>query len=160
MGICVNQVTQALYLPRAYRYAARFPQIKALIWFPYHDAGPADPPPDNGGVYSGLVTTTGAFKLSWYAFAGGNKLTLAASKPLHHSVRLSGRLSSASMGGLKGKSVVLYRRTAGGAWRAAKNLTTGTNGSYHALVNVSGTVFFRVAWLGGPHSATLSVKGA
>ena len=147
MGIYVNQVTQAKYLPRAYRYAARFSQIKALVWFPYHDAGPANPPANNGGVYSGLLTTTGAFKRAWYTFSGGNKLTLAA-KSLGASVRLSGRLTSASMGGLYGKELVLYRKTAGHAWRVARNLTTGTNGSYHVTIKKSGAASFRVAWLG------------
>ena len=77
-GISVNQITQARYLQRAYTYAARFPQVKALVWYPYKDSGRANPPANNSGVYSGLVTTTGAFKRAWYAFAGGNKLTLKA----------------------------------------------------------------------------------
>jgi hypothetical protein len=64
------------------------------------------------------------------------------------------------MGGLRAKALVLYRRTAGGAWRAVKKVTTGTNGSYHATVKVSGTVRFKVAWLGVVRSATLSVKEA
>lgn len=157
MGIYVSQVTQAKYLPRAYEYAARFPQIKALIWFPYHDAGPAHPPADNGGVYSGLLTTTGAFKLAWYTFSGGNKLTLAT-KSLGASVRLSGQLTSKSMGGLRGKSLVVYRRRPGHAWQVARNLTTGANGSYHVTVKVSGTTFFKVAWLGVVHSPALSAK--
>ena len=157
MGIYVNQVTQAKYLPRAYKYAARFPQIKALIWFPYHDAGPANPPADNGGVYSGLLTTTGAYKLAWFAFAGGNKLTLAT-KRLGASVRLSGKLTSASLGGLSGKSLVLYRKTAGHAWRVARNLTTGASGSYHVTVKASGATFFKVAWLGVVRSPALSAK--
>ena len=50
MGIYVNQVTQALFLPRAYNFVARYPQIKALIWYPYQDMGPANPPPNNGGA--------------------------------------------------------------------------------------------------------------
>ena len=89
-GVYVNQVTQAEYLPRAYKFVARYPQIKALIWYPYQDSGPADPPPDNGGVYSGLVTTTGAFKPSWYAFSGGNKLTIKATALSGASRRLAG----------------------------------------------------------------------
>ena len=157
MGIYVSQVTQAQYLPRAYAYAARFPQIKALIWFPYHDAGPADPPPDNGGVYSGLLTTKGAFKLAWFTFAGGNKITLGA-KSAGASTRLSGKLTSASLGGLSGKSLVLYRKTAGHAWRVVKRLTTGAGGAYHATFKVAGKTSFRVAWLGVVRSPVLSAK--
>ncbi len=157
MGIYVSQVTQAEYLPRAYKYAARFPQIKALIWLPYQDSGPANPPPNNSGTYSGLVTTTGAFKLAWYTFSGGNKLTLVT-KSLGASVRLSGQLTSQSMGGLRGKSLVVYRRTPGHAWRVARNLTTGANGSYHVTVKAPGANFFKVAWLGVVRSPALSVK--
>jgi hypothetical protein len=157
MGIYVSQATQAKYLPRAYKYAARFPQIKALIWFPYHDAGPANPPANNGGVYSGLLTTTGAFKLAWYTFSGGNKLTLVT-KSLGASARISGQLTSKSMGGLRGKSLVLYQRTPGHAWHVARNLTTGANGSYHVTVKVSGTTFFKVAWIGVVRSPVLSAK--
>ncbi len=158
-GICVSQATQAQYLPRAYRYAARFPQVKALIWYPYQDSGLANPPANNSGNYSGLVTTSGAFKRSWFTFAGGNKLTLKApTKPLSASVRLSGKLTSASLGGLSGKALVLYRKTAGHPWRAVRNVTTGANGGYHVTIRVSGKATFRVAWLGVVRSATLAVK--
>jgi hypothetical protein len=159
-GVCVNQITQAQYLPRAYKYAARFPQVKALIWYPYQDSGIANPPADNSGVYSGLVTTSGALKRSWFAFAGGNKLTLAAPTAalLGASMRLSGRLTSDSLRGLRGKPLVLYRRSAGGAWRAVKNITTATDGSYHASIKMSGAASFRVAWLGVVRSSTLSVQ--
>jgi len=157
-GIYVNQITQAQYLTRAYRYAARFPQVKALIWFPYHDS--QNTKNMAYGNYSGLVTASGAYKRSWYAFSGGNKLTLEAAAPFGASVRLSGRLTSASMGGLRGKALMLYRRTTGQAWHAVRNLKTAANGSYHASVKVSGRVRFRVKWLGVVGSATLSVKGA
>jgi hypothetical protein len=157
-GFYVSRATQAAYLTRAYKYAARFPQVKALIWFPYHDSGTDHPSLDIYGTYSGLVTGKGAFKPSWYAFSGGNKLTLEAPATLGASVRLSGQLTSKSMGGLRGKSLVLYRRTAGHAWRVARNLTTGTNGAYHVTVKASGTTFFKVAWLGVVHSPALSAK--
>ena len=156
-GIYVNQTTQAAYLTRAYRYAARFPQVKALIWFPYHDLGGVPTPVGVTGVYSGLVTVPGAFKRSWYAFSGGNTLTLTAAAR-GASLRLSGRLTSTSMGGLRGRALVLYRRTAGHAWQVARNLATGTNGSYHVTVKMSDAASYRVAWLGVVHSPTLSTK--
>ena len=158
MGVYVDQVTQAKYLTRAYKFVARYPQIKALVWFPYHDSGPADPPPDNGGVYSGLVTTTGAFKLSWFAFSGGNKLTIKATALSGASKRLAGALTSAAMGGLKGKTLVLYRKTAGHPWRFMRNLTTGARGAYHTAVKVSGRTYFKVAWLGVVSSKALPVS--
>jgi hypothetical protein len=156
-GIHVNQVTQALYLPRAYKYAARFPQIKALIWYPYKDMGAAHPVADNEGVYSGLVTTTGVFKLSWYAFAGGNRLTFQA-KLSGASLRLSGILSSTSLGGLSGKRLVLYGKTSGRAWRVVKSVATGTSGFYHVTVKLPRTTSYKVAWPGVVHSSIISVK--
>ncbi len=127
---------------------ARYPQIKALVWFPYHDSGPADPPPDNGGVYSGLVTTTGAFKLSWFAFSGGNKLTIKATALSGASKRLAGAAHVGRHGRAQGKTLVLYRKTAGHPWRFMRNLTTGARGAYHTAVKVSGRTYFKVAWLG------------
>jgi predicted small integral membrane protein len=156
-GFCVSQATQAAYLTRAYKYAARFPQVKALIWFPYHDSGTDHPSRGIYGTYSGLVTGKGAFKPSWYAFSGGNRLTLEAAT-LSGSARLSGQLTSKTMGGLRGKALVLYRRTAGHAWHVARNLTTGAGGSYKVTVTRSGAAFFKVAWLGVVRSPTLSVK--
>ena len=73
-------------------------------------------------------------------------------------MRLSGRLTSATMGALKAKALVIYRRQAGGAWRVMRNVTTATNGSYHATVELPGTASFKVAWLGVVQSAALSVK--
>ena len=107
-------------------------------------------------MHSGLVTTTGAFKRAWFAFAGGNKLTLKATSLSGASVRLSGLLTSASLGGLPGKTLVLYRKTAGHPWRVVKNLTTRAGGAYHVTVKVSQTTSFKVAWLGVMHSRALS----
>ena len=159
MGIYVNQVTQARFLPRAYAYAARFPQIKALIWFPYHDAGPADPPPDNGGVYSGLVTTTGAFKLSWYRL-------------------LRRQQADAQVGGARRQDVPPVGRThLGRPGRALRqgprplpqdgwSLVAGREEAHHQVrrrlpcdfQGAVGKTYFKVAWLGVTRSSTLTVR--
>jgi hypothetical protein len=157
MGIYVNQPTQALFLQRAYRYVARFPQIKALVWFPYHDVGAVDPPPNNGGVYSGLVTSTGAYKLSWFAFSGHNKLTLTVARKAAGSFRLAGKLST-SLGGLSGKSLTVSRRLPGGKWRVVKTLKTDGGGAYHLWVKAAGRAWFRVAWTTVVHSTTVEVN--
>jgi hypothetical protein len=64
----VSERLQALYLSRAYSVAARYPQVKVLIWFLIEDARPAGRPPDRG-VYTGLRRLDGSRKPSWYAFA-------------------------------------------------------------------------------------------
>ena len=157
-GFSVSQSKQASFVTRAYAYAARFPQVKALLWYPYRDSGNDHPSKGIYGTYSGLVTGNGVFKPSWYVFSGGNNLTLGAAATTGASVHLSGVLTSAAMGGLRGKALVLYRRTAGHAWRVARNLTTGANGAYHVTVKTSGTTFFKVAWLGVVGSPALAVK--
>ncbi|HXY42146.1 MAG TPA: cellulase family glycosylhydrolase [Vicinamibacteria bacterium] len=157
-GTYVSQVTQAQYLPRAYRFAARYPQIKALVWFPYKDCGPLNPPADNGGCYSGLVQTNGVFKLSWYVFSGGNTLTLKATRLSGGSVRLAGKLDSASLGGLRGKTIVLYRHTSGHPWTVLKRLTTGSGGVYHMTLKLSRTTYFKAAWVGVTHSGTIAAR--
>ena len=62
------------------------------------------------------------------------------------------------MGGLRGKTLVLYRRTAGHGWRVVKKVTTRAGGVFHTSVKVSRTTWFKVAWVGVVHSAVLSVK--
>jgi len=158
MGIYVSQVTQAQFLPRAYRYVARFPQIKALIWYPYQDVGPLNPPPNNGGVYSGLVASNGVLKLSWFAFAGGNKITLRAARMSRGSFRVAGGLTT-SLGALAGKTLVIYRRVPGGHWIFVRNVTTLKNGSYHALVTAHRTLYFKVLWRGVVASRSIAVRG-
>jgi hypothetical protein len=152
-GVHVSQITQAVYLTRAYRYAERFPQIKALVWFPYRDW------PDRvQGTWSGLVTAAGVRKRSWYSFAGGNSLTLQAS-PRDDRVRLSGLLASETLGALPDKSLVVYMKRTAEPWHAVKVVKTSAAGSYVTFVKVSGAVSFRVAWRGVVGSETVSVGG-
>jgi len=152
-GIYVNQPTQASYLTRAYRYCARFPQVKALIWFPYHDSRNKV-----WGTYSGLVTDGGSYKRSWYAFARGNSLTLNARRS-DDVVRLSGRLSSLAMGGLAGKKLVVYGRLPGRSWWAVQTITTRTGGAYRLSLTVPERASYRVAWSGVVRSRVLTVAG-
>lgn len=152
-GVHVSQITQASFLTRAYRYARRFPQIKALVWFPYRDW-----PHKVRGTWSGLVTASGVRKRSWYAFAGGNSLTLAASRR-GARVRLSGLLASESVGALPDKPLVVSMRRAGHPWHVVKLLTTSAAGSYRTFPKVSGKVSFRVTWRGVVHSRTVLVRG-
>jgi len=150
-GIWVSEPTQASYLIRAYRFAARFPQIKALVWFPYHDSSGAN---ELFGAYSGLVTMAGAYKPSWFAFSGDNTLALTAAHKGGGSFRLAGKLTT-SLGGLAGKSLTVSRRLPGGKWRVVKTVKTGTGGAYHLWVKVTGRAWFRLAWPGVVHSNTV-----
>jgi hypothetical protein len=66
-GFQVSNITQARYLRRAYAYAARYRQVKLLLWFLDYDVRPASGPA-NLGVYSGLREAGGARKPAWYQF--------------------------------------------------------------------------------------------
>ncbi len=158
-GIFVDQARQAAFLRRAFRYAARFPQVKALIWYPYRDTGRNKPAADVWGVYSGLVTTTGSFKRAWFAFSGGTTITLTAptAKPLGAGALLSGRLSSPALGGLGGKTLSVYRRVPGHGWALLQSVRSGTGGVYRATVRVTGTASYRVAWDGVASSPVVKV---
>ena len=149
-GICVDQATQASFLRRAYAYAARFPQIKALIWFPYHDSRN-----QVYGTYSGLVTDSGAFKRSWYTFARGNKLTMVATRSAG-LVRLGGHLTSETMGRLAGKRVVVCRYV-DGSWRVAASDKTDADGAYHVKIAVPSAGYYRAEWQGVVNSTWLRV---
>ena len=64
----VGDAVQARYLKRAYRYAARYRQVKVLFWYLLYDYRPSSGPA-NAGTYSGLRKAGGARKPAWYAFA-------------------------------------------------------------------------------------------
>jgi hypothetical protein len=151
----VSQVTQADYLRRAYRYAARYSRVKALFWYLRRDASPSGKADDPNGVYTGLRTMSDSRKRSWFVFAGGMKLTLAARSPIASGAytRLTGTLTCSrlatetSTGGLSGKSLDVQRR-AGGAWKKVKDLKTRSGGRYTAWVRLYRDTRLRVVWRG------------
>ena len=158
-GMAVTRVEQATYLRKAYAYAARYPQVKNLFWFLVKDAHTAGNPATQG-VYTGLRETDGTRKLSWYAFARGNRLTIAAPAYArrYSSVRVCGTLSSAALGGLPAKTLVLQARTAGGAWRSIKTARTGAGGAYRFWVSAGSSRAYRVVWRGVTTSAQRFVR--
>ena len=66
-GLFVDEAVQARYLTAAYRYAARYPQVKLLVWFLVRDVKPGSGAA-NLGVYTGLRRPDGSRKPAWYAF--------------------------------------------------------------------------------------------
>ena len=65
----VSEGLQARYLRRAYAVAARYPQVKLLMWYLVVDQAPPAGQPADEGVYTGLRRADGARKPSWYAYA-------------------------------------------------------------------------------------------
>jgi hypothetical protein len=156
----VTKVEQATYLKKAYAYAGRYSQVKNLFWFLVKDAHSVGNPPD-WGVYTGLRETDATRKLSWFAFAGGNRLTIEAPRSARYGavVHVTGKLSNAALGTLANRTLVLEsRRPSGGAWRTLKTTRTGSGGNYRFWVKAAGSRVYRVAWRGVRNSATRTVK--
>ena len=160
MGITVDQTRQAEYLRRAYAYVARYRQVKLLCWFLVWDAAPLDGKPHEYGFYTGLRNVNGDRKLSWFAFAGGNRITIDAPSRarLGRVIRIGGKLTNSSVGALSGRRLVLQsRRLGGGSWRTLGDATTGRYGTYHIDVKPAGSRVYRVVWRGVKTSATRTV---
>ena len=149
-GPPVSETKQAIYLRRAFAMAARHPQIKLLLWYLDRDCSPTGTSRDADGTYTGLRRLSGAAKPAWYAFAGGDHLTLSAPTTVRQSAvaRLSGRLTCASVGGVKGKQLRLLRSRNGGPWITAGGVTTGADGVFSLQVRVRATQRYRLLWPG------------
>lgn len=149
-GFAVTQVQQASFLRRAYAFVARFSQVKVLIWYLVRDApGPATAP--DRGVYTGLRTADGARKLSWFAFAGGNRLTVRAPSRVQRGslARLRGTLTNRVVGPLAGRRLRLQARpVSGGSWRTIAATRTASGGAYRFVIRPSRTRAYRVVWPG------------
>ena len=163
-GQHVNQVTQALYLRRAYAYAARYPQVKLLMWFLVKDFSPQRSPYD--GFYTGLRTADGTPKRAWYVFARGNHLTLSAPASIKSGATLTliGKVSCESVGGVAGTPLVVERRKAGSwstvktVYSGAEDVYTGPAGHYTVGLRPKASAYYRVTWRGVVTSPTRYVK--
>ena len=156
-GQHVDQITQASYLKRAYAYAARYPQVKLLMWFLLNDYSPKGSP--NSGFYTGLNTAGGAHKRAWYAFARGNYLALSAPASIKRgsALTLTGKLSCSSVGALAGKPLVVQRHSPGHSWSTVKTVYSGVAGLYSVRLWPKASAYYRVTWLGVATSQTRHV---
>lgn len=154
-GQQVSRARQAAYLQRAYRYAARYRRVKALFWYLRRDHVPSGRPDDSTGVYTGLRALSGSRKRSWFAFAGGMKLTLNATAPVASGActKLTGALTCSRLatagdpGGLRAKRLEVQRRV-DGVWRTVKSVKTRTGGRYTAWLRLGNSARLRVRWQG------------
>jgi len=161
-GWHVNQVTQANYLRRAYAYAARYKQVKMLMWYLMNDFSP--PGAAYQGWYTGLRTADGTAKAAWYVFAGGDHLSLntsAAAVKRAAKLTLSGQVSCTPMGGgLAAKPLVVQSRRPGHPWTTIRTVVSQAAGAYtgpglySVQVSPKASAYYRVAWLGVVTSRT------
>ena len=154
---------QARYLRQAYAYtASHYKQVKALFWFLVDDMPAAKGASSSTGVYMGVRTAAGARKPSWYAFAGGNRLTLvmpAKAKP-GSPVPVSGVLTCTQRSAAPAQALSLQARSSsGGAWKTVASVKANpATGAYSRTVTQSRTKVYRVVWGGVCESPTRKVS--
>ena len=147
--VTVSEADQARYMRQAYALVARKSQIKVLLWFLVADWAPNPEKPESG-IYSGLVGTDGLRKPGWYAFAGGNRLTLTgpASAAAGVSFDLSGSLTT-RVGALADVTLTLQSRSPSGTtWSKVATTTTAADGSFAVTARQSKSRVYRVIWNG------------
>ncbi len=150
-GVWVSTARQASYLTAAFRVAARYEGVEALVWFPLRDSSATRTYDDPWGNYSGLVTLRGQPKRGYYAFAGGNRLTLADPGRVQRgggTMVLRGSLTSVRMGPLGGKTLAVLARLPGRRWVAVGKTTTRSDGSYVVRFRPYRGATWKVRWTG------------
>ena len=162
-GVTVSKADQARYLREGYAFTrANYPQVKALLWFLVDDWNPSGKPGDDQGVYMGVRTADGKRKPSWYAFAGGNTVTLSAPETAGagESFAISGVLEvdrDPSVAG--GQTLTIqWRKPSVGSWNKVASVTTQTDGSYEYTLDQQSARVYRVVWGGVCESVSRTVR--
>lgn len=150
-GFWVSPARQASYLRAAFRVATAHDGVAMLVWFPLHDSSNTGTYANPWGNYSGLVTLGGRPKRAYYAFAGGNSLTLADPGRVARAgatLVLRGVLTSVRMGPLAGKGLTVLARRPGSPWIVAAQTMTRGDGSYVVRLRVRRGATWKVRWTG------------
>ena len=164
--LAVSKPNQARYLRQAYALLAKpaYRRVKALLWFLVRDWQSRPGDPTSVGVYTGLVDSSGERKPSWWAFIGGNSLSIAAApSPVVAGATfdITGVLT-ARRGPEPGATVRLQRRSlTGKKWRTVSGAwaTTDETGAYTISgVTQTSAKRYRVVWDGVVESRRITVK--
>lgn len=160
LGRVVSETDQARYLRQAYSLTAqRYKQVKTILWFMVQDL---DSIAGGAGISMGLKRIDGSLKPSWFAFAGGNVLSLAAPAAVGSSAwfNLSGALTTRVPGASAGRGVQLQRRRPGQArWQQLSAVVTEPDGSFgFRVMQASGVWLYRVVWDGVRVSKKATVR--
>jgi hypothetical protein len=158
-GFGLSEIQQAVYLKKAYRMASRYRQIKVLMWYMLQDYSPKGLTWDPWGVYLGLKALDGHRKRAWYAFAGGNHLTLTgpASAPKGSTITLTGLFTTDSIGPVAGIPLSIQKKVGTGPWVQVSTAGTAADGTYSVGLIFSRTCRYRVAYKGVSTSKQLRV---
>ena len=148
-GSGVGEVDQADYLQRAFRVAAKYPQIKLLMWYLRVDVkgNPADQM--SPSMFTGLRRPDLSLKPAWYAFAGGNKVTEEApgKAAVGASFTVTGQVTHDGSP-VPGIHLMLVVQVGAGAWRQLDHVTTDPQGRYTITFTVTGSSLYQVVWPG------------
>lgn len=149
-GVWVSEPRQAAYLREAFKVAARYDRVRMLVWFPRADWSATGSYDDRLGHYCGLVRLDARRKRAYYAFAGGNQLTLddPGRVPRGGVVRLRGTLSSARLGTLPGKDLEVLARRPGHSWVVVAHVRTRDAGTYSVGLRTWASAQWKVRWRG------------
>ena len=149
-GLQVSAADQARYMRQAFALVKRMPRVKVLMWYNVVDWSFDAAHPANG-VYCGLVEKDGVSrKPGWYAFAGGNRLTVTAPSAVTTGTpfAVSGALTTVH-GPFKGAKLSLQTRTSSrAAWTTIAKVDTSTDGAYSFTTRQAKVRRYRVVWDG------------
>ena len=159
-GLKVSPANQARYLRQAYSMVSRMKRVKALLWYLVVDWCP-DPATPTFGAYCGLFEVDGVTrKPAWFAFAGGNKLSVNAPRSVKARAlfTVSGVLTTRLGPGESVKVLLQGRRKPTGAWSRVATRTTTSGGAYSFTIRQKPTRWYRVVWDGVCESAQKKVR--
>jgi hypothetical protein len=83
LGQVVSEADQARFLRQAYSFTARrYKQVKTILWFMVQDL---DSIAGGAGISMGLERVDGSLKPGWFAFVGGNRVSVVAPASVRRS---------------------------------------------------------------------------
>ncbi len=150
-GLKVSAANQARYLRQAYAMVKRMKRVKALLWFLVVDWKRPDGTSASDGAYCGLIKTDRVTrKPAWYAFSGGNRLSMQAPRSVKRraTFSVSGTLTTRLGPGASTKVMLQRRSTSRGTWSRVARTVTGSDGAYSFRIREARTKLYRVVWDG------------
>ncbi len=161
-GVYVSEPTQAAYLRRAYKLAAKHKQVKMLLWWTVRDRSSTGTYSDKRGAYLGLQRINGSRKPAYYVFSRGNSMTLSAPARIRRAdgLTLTGVIRNRNMETMGGAKLLAQRKTSTG-WKTVKTVRSNSDGTYSVRVWPTAAARWRVNWQGVLTSPTrwVAVKG-
>jgi hypothetical protein len=149
-GSGVGLVNQADYLQRAFRLAARYPQIKLLMWYLRVDVTGNTANVFSPGMSTGLRRPDLSKKPAWWAFAGHNAVSEDApggKAALGSTFTVTGRVTHAGRP-VAGIRLTLQIQIGNGAWQELNHVVTDAQGGYSFAFKVKDSTLYRVSWPG------------